>query len=105
MVDFEFYSSEFFGSKIPEEEFPYYARRALDKVFDYTLGRADAEDETTHTAVCAIADIMFETEGRTGLSSEAADGYSAGYKDVSREMYLAAQSYIPASLFYRGVVE
>ena len=105
MVDFEFYSTEFLGCSIPEDEFPHYAKRAFERISAYTLGRADEDDEGTMQAVCAVADILFETEGRTGLSSETADGYSVNYRSVARELYLAAQNYIPESLFYRGVME
>ena len=105
MVDFGFYSEEFMGSTVPAEEFPYYAERAFDRISAYTLGRAEEDDESTCNAVCALSEILFETEGRCGLSSESADGYSAAYEDVSRKLYLTAQAYIPASLFYRGVIE
>ena len=105
MVDYGFYISEFSGVTIPEDEFGYYAKRAFDRISAYTLNRADADCEETSLAVCAVADILYQTEGRCGLSSEAADGYSADYSDVSGLLYQTAQTYIPASLFYRGVME
>ena len=105
MVDYGFYLSEFSGGCIPESEFEYYAKRAFDRVSAYTLNRADADCEETCLAVCAIADILYETEGRYGITSESADGYSAGYSDVSSLLYQTAQNYIPATLFYRGVME
>ena len=104
MVDYGFYLSEFSGSSIPEDEFDYYAKRALERVMAYTLNRADADCEETCLAVCAIADILYQTEGRCGLTSESADGYSAGYSDISSLLYETAQTYIPATLFYRGVM-
>ena len=76
MTDFNFYLNDFSGYTIPEDEFGYYAARAFEQVSAFTLGRAEEDDETTKAAVCAIAEILYETEGRCGLSSESADGYS-----------------------------
>lgn len=104
MVDFDFYSGEYLGSTIPEQEFPHYAKRAFERVSAYTLNRAEEDCEETYLAVCAIAEILYETEGRCGLTSESADGYSAGYADTAKLLYSVAQTYIPASLFYRGVI-
>ena len=104
MIDFGFYEAEFFGSLIPEDEFDYYARRALDRIRAYTMNRADEDCDETGFAVCAMAEILYETEGRSGLSSESVDGYSADYDDISAVLYSTAQTYIPASLFYRGVL-
>ena len=105
MVDYGFYLSEFSGRSIPEEDFSYYANRAFDRISAYTLNRAEEDCEETYLAVCAVADIMYETEGRCGLSSESADGYSANYQDISSLLYSTAQGYIPSTLFYRGVIE
>ena len=105
MVNYGFYLSDFSGSSIPQEDFDYYAKRAFDRVLAYTLNRAEEDCEETYLAVCAVADLMYETEGRCGLASESVDGYSASYSDISSLLYSAAQMYIPSSLFYRGVIE
>ena len=100
----DFYLNDYAGFTIPEDEFEYYEKRASERISAYTLGRAEPDDETTKTAICAIADILYESEGRQGLSSESVDGYSATYNDLSGLLYQTAQTDIPESLFYRGVI-
>lgn len=102
MTDFNFYSESFFGDKIPEEEFAYYEKSAADRLSAMTQGRCDEADEATKFAVCAVAEILFATDGRIGVSSESSDGFSAAYKGFESEIYKAAAQYLPSSLFYRG---
>ena len=80
-VDYAFYTGEFYGTKIPEASFPYWANKASlpSAAFD---------------ACCAIAEIMYDCDQReaallaaTGngtVKSESNDGYSISYADISR---------------------
>lgn len=102
MPDYKFYRESFFGDKIPEEEFSYFIRRGAERVRLLTLGRCDEGDENTMLATCAVAELLFETDGRAGLLSESADGFSASYKSSNSEILAAAAQFLPSSLFYRG---
>ena len=102
MPDYKFYRESFFGDKIPEEEFSYFAHRAAERVRLLTLGRCEEGDENTRLATCAVAELLFETDGRTGLTSESSDGFSANYTSSSSEILAAAAQFLPFSLFYRG---
>lgn len=102
MTDFNFYSESFFGEKIPEEEFAYYEKAAADRLSAMTQHRCDEAEDATKFAVCAIAEILFATDGRVGVSSESSDGFSAAYTGFESAIYKAAAQYLPSSLFYRG---
>lgn len=102
MPDYTYYTEIFFGDKIPGEEFEYYTARALDKIKFLTMNRCDETDESVKNAVCAVAEILFITDGRYGISSESSDGFSASYSDTESDVAAAAAQFLPSSLFYRG---
>lgn len=68
-ADYEFYTTSYFGSVVPETDFPRLAERASDFVDTMTFGRlADGlpADERSQKrikkAVCSLAELMYQIE-------------------------------------------
>lgn len=116
-ADYEYYSQEFHGNKIPEEKFPAAARDASRQIDYVTFGRLKAADDVpdkVKEACCAAAEALYLTEDAVlkaagGISSEkigdlsvtysagsASGAVSGAVRDVIRE-YLAN-----TGLMYRG---
>lgn len=98
-VDYAFYTGEFYGTKIPEASFPYWANKASRRLDTVTFGRMGRWERSelpsaAFDACCAIAEIMYDCDQReasllaaTGngtVKSESNDGYSISYADISR---------------------
>ena len=105
----EFYSefySEFYGSKakIPNEELMLWLKRAAAELSRLTLGRSGSDkSEPVLTAVCEIAEAMYEYENRAHIRSENNDGYSVTYKDNGIDTEKIAKRYLSdTGLLYRG---
>ena len=127
-IDFEYYSGTFGGTKIPEDGFAAYARKASLKMDTFTFGRlqrwgaADLPD-SVFDACCAIAEVMYEYDEKqsaiaeaTGggvLKSENNDGYSVSFattdrvadtKSINSEVGGIVETYLGHSgLLFRGV--
>lgn len=68
-VDFEFYTSKYYGDAVPEEFFQKYAEKASDRIDQITFDRLIdglPEDERAKTkvqkAVCAVADAIYQID-------------------------------------------
>ena len=98
---YDFYTGTFFGKKIPESDFDYYASRA-EEYISARCGTVPGTDKLSK-AVCACAEVYFESEPGVRLSSEKVGDYSVTYSggaDMSQSLesrLLAVLSvYLPA---------
>lgn len=98
-ADYDFYKNTFFGSKIPEDDFLYYAARASEYI-DSRFGENAADRDVLAKACCALAEVLFGDEPGKIVSSEKVGDYSVTYsagQSESLESRLAktAAKYIP----------
>lgn len=100
-ADYDFYKNTFFGSKIPESDFNYYAARASEYL-DSKFGKNAADEEHLAKACCALAEIIYSEEPGKIVSSEKVGDYSVTFAasasmNASLESRLAetAARYIP----------
>lgn len=118
MIDYEFYTGEYFGQSISGEEWPTFARRAQEQLNRYKrIYTVTAPEENSEAmAVCAMADALAyfaaAQNGDGGVVSSASIGSvsvsyggSAGAVDLSakgqaKELYRCACLYLD---IYRGV--
>ena len=83
-ADYEFYTTSYFGSVVPETDFPRLAERASDFVDTMTFDRlVDGLPENEHAqkrikkAVCSLAELMYQIElAEKNATNAAASGAS-----------------------------
>ena len=68
-ADYEFYTTSYFGSVVPEADFPRLAERASDFVDTMTFGRLvdgpptnERSQKRIKKAVCSLAELMYQIE-------------------------------------------
>lgn len=100
-ADYYLYKNTFFGSKIPEDDFLYYAARASEYI-DSRFGEEATDEECLAKACCALAEVFYGEEPGKAVSSEKVGDYSVTYaagadQSASLENKLAqtAARYIP----------
>ncbi len=104
-----FFYTEFCGGegKIPAAEFPLWEQRACEALLYLTDGRSEGDDsDSVKSCICAMAELMYEEEKRSGIASENNDGYSVVYKseDMKSRLYAIAKTRLfGTDLLYRGV--
>lgn len=95
-ADYAFYTNEYFGNAISEDEFPRMASRASDYIYAYTKGISDTvtgrDMEMVQKATCAIAEIVND---ETNMTSNA---FTGGAKVSSESVGSWSRSYATASL-------
>lgn len=83
-ADYEFYTTSYFGSVVPETDFPQLAERASDFIDITTFDRlVDGLPENEHSqkrikkAVCSLAELMYQIElAEKNATNAAASGTS-----------------------------
>lgn len=89
-VSYDFYAEEYFGTAIPEKEFPKVESNAESIIRHLTFHNGDifaVEDTDVKKAVCAAADVVFQqtaqgtgtAAGASGVKSVNNDGYSVTF--------------------------
>lgn len=90
-ADYEFYTNEYFGNSISEDDFPRLSARASDYVYAYTQGLSDTvtgkDMEMVKKATCAVADVLLDESimeastfsGEQSVSSESVGSWSRSY--------------------------
>lgn len=115
-ADYQYYTEEYYGSKLSETEFPKYAKRASAEIDHVTFGRIQklSESEITDAirdCTCEVAEKLkyFETSAGAEVASENNDGYSVSYRDTSNvdtqahEIMASIRTYLgQTGLMYRG---
>lgn len=76
-ADYDFYTCEFYGKKIPEEEFPYFAERASEYIDSLIF--PEPEEIRLKNACCVCAEIMYGAQPDKQISSEKVGDYSVSY--------------------------
>lgn len=76
-ADYTFYTTVFYGNKIPEQEYPYFAERASEYIDSLTFLAAD--DTRLGKACCACAEIMYSAQPDKQITSEKVGDYSVSY--------------------------
>jgi len=116
-ADFNFYTAEYFGSKIPEKDFNFYAMRASEELDSRTFGRIAEITPAIRKACCAVAEVLYSdgvshAKSERGISSEKVGNYSVSYsgssaetdKTVNRRVKSEIEKYLGnTGLLYRGV--
>lgn len=95
-ADYEFYKKSFFGIKIPEDDFLYFAARASEYLD--SLRFSETDEISLSKACCACAEIMYSSQPDKQLMSEKAGDYSVTYAssqtNVSDDLFRTAKKYI-----------
>lgn len=111
-VDYDFYTEEYKGMKIPSSSFETLALRSSSVVDYITFNRVDKESviEEVKFATCAIAEKMLDIEKDGGFKvSESVGKHSVTYSTQTnytpeKEYYKVASTYLSnTGLLYRGV--
>ena len=106
MADFSFYTQEYLGADIPQNQFDRCMARAKEALAAmerrYTVTGGTAERKL---ALCAMAEAVYKLEKRRGVVSAAAGSVSVRYGEQSprqlwRELFEQAAIYLEIS---RGV--
>lgn len=95
-ADYDFYYCEFYGRKIPEEEFPYFAERASEYLD--SLSFAETDEIRLAKACCACAEIIYSAQPEKQITSEKVGDYSVSYAasqtTVADELLKTASGYL-----------
>ena len=83
-ADYEFYTTSYFGSVVPETDFPRLAERASDFIDTMTFGRLvdglptnERSQKRIKKAVCSLAELMYQIElAEKNATNAAASGTS-----------------------------
>lgn len=114
---YEYYTNEYMGTALTEQEFQKYARRASAEMDHVTFGRlselsGDAITDCVRDCMCDVAERMhhFSTSTGSNIASENNDGYSVSYRDTGdtdtqkHEIHATIRTYLAVTgLMYRGV--
>lgn len=107
-ADYAFYVGTFYGTSIPETDFPRLSTRASDFIDYYTRGRAavveDADDVTLiKKACCALAEAMQIDEQKRNIALQTMETAVAdGYGELKSESVGSwSQSYTTAADYMR----
>lgn len=111
---YEFYTSGYYGNKIPESDFTRLSERASEYIDYITFGRASTYDDTTDLlkkACCAVAEAYQSNENGGGVVAETIGkitrNYAAGVSTAPTEeqrLYKAVNRYLGRTeLLYLGV--
>lgn len=115
-ADYQYYTDEYYGTKLTESEFVKYAKRASAEMDHVTFGRLEklSDGEITDAikdCMCDVAEHLkyFETSSGAEVASESNDGYSVTYRDISdvdqqkHEIDAVIRTYLAVTgLMYRG---
>lgn len=95
-ADYTFYTTSYYGSKIPENDFPYFSERASDYID--SLSFAETDEISLAKACCACAEIMYSAQPEKQISSEKVGDYSVSYAQdqtsVADELLKTASGYL-----------
>ena len=83
------------GSTLSQEAFPEFyqrARESLERLQRYYT--VSGGEEEKKLALCALADHIYGSTGRRGVSSAAVGQVSVKYKDTDRGLYDCAATYL-----------
>ncbi|MBR7164510.1 MAG: hypothetical protein IKD21_06030 [Clostridia bacterium] len=79
-LNYEFYTQNYGGNKVPQAVFEQYVYRAgilLDSMIRTKETALDAEK--TQRLMCELCDRLYDEDRRSGISRESLDGYDVTY--------------------------
>jgi len=101
-ADYEYYSSEFSGKSISEDDFPGYEKKAAAIIDHVTFGRISALPaipDIVRDATCAVAeklkqfdDARVTDDAGRELASESNDGFTVSFRNTGTEEAMNAQT-------------
>lgn len=95
-ADYDFYVYEYFGERIPEEDFKYFSERASEYLD--SLSFAETDEISLAKACCACAEIMYSAQTENQITSEKVGDYSVSYAQtqttVADELLKTASRYL-----------
>lgn len=95
-ADYTFYTTAYYGSKISENDFPYFAERASDYID--SLCFAETDEISLAKACCACAEIMYSAQPEKQITSEKVGDYSVNFAanqtSVADELLKTASKYL-----------
>lgn len=109
-ADYDFYTDDFYGVVISEDDFPRLASKASDFIDYYTKDKAaTATDETIVLAIrkacCAVAEKMLEMEQAAKLRAQYIDAALNGGEKKSETVGSWSVSYSTAADYARSEAE
>jgi len=113
-ADYKYYTEEFCGTLIPQNDFPYFAARASEYIDWQTFGRLEKVipeeyEAKVRSCCCALAESEYSFNRKADISSEKNGIYSVTYQAKSSAEHNAAKIRIISrylgntGLLYRGV--
>lgn len=106
-ADLIFYTEDYCGSVIPEDEFNNYALKSSKRIEFYTGSIEDGElTDDIKFAACEVADILYQDEVHGNIKYERNDGYWVSYDEgtcVDESIEKCIKTWLSGSgLLYRG---
>ena len=116
-ADYSFYTNNYKGFLIPQENYDYFAERASDELAPYAARIGMTEEDRAAAikkAQCRIADILFgdfksSKYGTAKITSESVHGYytaafsAASTSDIRLKIAEAIQVYLGQWLYFRPI--
>lgn len=108
LINYTYYTGTFKGNVVPSSEFDRLALRASEYIDFITQGQYASTEFATEIemATCAVAEVIFKTEGTADKNSEGYSGYSVSYDRVAidRMKFQATKPFLAnTGLLYCGV--
>lgn len=95
-ADYDFYIYDYFGERIPEEDFKYFSERASEYIDGLIFD--EPEEITLKKACCACAEIMYSAQTENQITAEKVGDYSVSYAQtqttVADELLKTASRYL-----------
>lgn len=111
-ADYSYYVGEYYGSAVPEQDFPRAAKRASAYIDYVTSNRISDATDNVKDACCALCEIYYQDEQDGGaLASETKGEWSVTYAEASRESLqdkacrIVRQYLGGTGLLFRGVYD
>ena len=103
-ADYSFYTGNYYGSKISEEQWNYYSEKASD-FLSASFDTDSVTSETLAKACCACAEVYYsEYESSENISSEKVGDYSITYTvSSSKQSGLSDKLIAAAGLYIKTV--
>lgn len=113
-ADYNYYTTQYYGDRIPEDVFQRYARWSsalIDRLTSGRIRQMESVPDCVRDAMCAAADVYYleKKKGENLIRSESNDGYSVSFGDAGKEDVIVQQaameirSYLGGSdLLFRG---
>lgn len=116
---YQYYTDEYYGTALTEQEFQKYAKRASAEMDHVTFGRLsklpnEELPDVVRDCMCDVAERMYHNETAAGsdIASENNDGYSVSYRDTGdinarkHEIHATIRTYLAVTgLMYRGILK